>query len=85
MGIGSKDGKMNFETAGKWLFMLGIGLALLGGLIWLAGRVWPGLSNLPGTIRIQGAGVTCVIPLLASILLSVLLTVLLNIAARLLK
>jgi hypothetical protein len=76
---------MNLEVAGKWLLVLGIGLALLGGLVWLLGRLWPGLANFPGTIRIQASGMTCLIPILASIVLSILLTVLLNIAAKLFK
>ncbi len=76
---------MNLEIAGRWLLIVGLGLALLGGLVWLLGRVWPGLANLPGTIRFQAAGITCIIPLLASIVLSVVLTVLLNLAAKLIK
>jgi hypothetical protein len=76
---------MSLETAGKWLLIIGLGLALLGGLVWLLGRLWPGLSNFPGTLRLQAGGMTCVIPLLASILLSILLTVLLNLAAKLIK
>lgn len=78
---------MSPETAGKWLLILGLGIMLLGGLVWLLGRVWPGLSSFPGTIRFQSAGgaVTCVIPILASIVLSIILTVLLNLAAKWLK
>jgi hypothetical protein len=76
---------LNLETAGKWLLILGVGVALSGGLIWLLGRVWSGLSNFPGTLRFQLGGATCVIPLLASILLSVVLTVLLNLAAKLFR
>ncbi len=74
-----------FESIGRWLVIAGIGLVLLGGLIWLLARVFPNLSQFPGTIRFQGAGVTCVIPLLASIILSILLTILLNVAARFFK
>jgi hypothetical protein len=76
---------MNFDNLGRLLLVLGIGLALLGGLIWLAGRFFPGLSQFPGTIKIQASGLTCVIPILASIVLSVLLTILLNLAARFLN
>jgi hypothetical protein len=76
---------MNLEIAGKWLLIAGLVLAILGGLVWLVGRLWPGLANFPGTIRLQAGGMTCVIPLLASIVLSVLLTVLLNLAAKLIK
>ena len=75
---------MNLDVLGKWLLIAGVALALLGGLVWLLGRIWPGLSDLPGTIRVQSGGLTCVVPLLVSIVLSVLLTVGLNLIARLL-
>ena len=64
------------EAIGRWLVIGGIGLAVLGGVIWLAGRLFPNLDQFPGTIR-TGAGFTCVFPLLASIILSILLTILL--------
>ena len=76
---------IGLETIGRWLLIAGIGLALVGGLIVLLSRVFPNLSQFPGTIRIQGAGVTCIFPLLASIILSILLTILLNIFARFVK
>jgi hypothetical protein len=73
------------ETIGRWLLIAGIGLAVLGGLVWLLAKVFPNLSQFPGTIRIEGAGVTCVFPLLASIVLSILLSILLNVIARIIK
>lgn len=73
------------EAIGRWLLIAGVGLAFLGGLIWLLARAFPNLTQFPGTIRVQGAGVTCVIPLLASIVLSILLTILLNVIARISK
>jgi len=73
------------EAMGRWLIIAGVGLALLGGLVWLLARAFPNLSQVPGTIRIQGANFTCVIPLLASIVLSILLTILLNVIARMSK
>ncbi len=76
---------MSFDSLGRLLLLLGTGLALLGGLIWLLGRALPGLSQLPGTLKIQVSGVTCAVPILASIVLSVLLTILLNLAARFLN
>ena len=71
----------NLEILARWLVIIGIGIALLGGILWLLSRI-PGLSNLPGTIKIEGSGFTCVIPLLAMIVISVVLTLLLNLAAR---
>lgn len=65
-----------------WLVVGGVAMAVLGGLFWLLGRVFPNLGSFPGTIRIQGGGFTCVFPLLASIVISILLTVVLNVIAR---
>ncbi len=76
---------MALERIGAGLMVLGVLLLLVGGLLWVAGRFLPDLSRLPGTIRIEGGGVTCIFPLLASIVLSLLLTVLLNVIARLLN
>lgn len=71
-----------FEALGKWLVIIGGVLLVVGGMIWLAGRI-PGLKQLPGTIQIDLGGLTCIIPILASILLSVVLTLLLNLVLRL--
>ena len=71
----------NLEILARWLVIIGIGIALLGGILWLLSRI-PGLSSLPGTIKIEGSGFTCIIPLLAMIVISVVLTILLNLAAR---
>lgn len=74
-----------FDRIGVLMMACGVGLVILGGLIWLAARLFPNLSQLPGTIRIQGAGFTCVFPLLASIVISIVLTILLNVIIRLLN
>ena len=74
----------NLEMLGRWLVVGGVILALLGGLIWALGH-FTGLSRFPGTIRIQGSGFTCLIPILASIVLSIFLTVMLNLLARFLN
>ena len=49
------------------------------------GAFLPQSCQLPGTIRIQGSGFTCLIPLLGSIILSVLLTIVLNLLAKFIK
>ena len=71
----------NLESIGKWLVILGFGLAVLGGIIWGIGKIF-GWERFPGTLRFQTGNLTCIIPVLASIILSILLTVLLNILAR---
>jgi hypothetical protein len=73
------------DVIGRWLVIAGLGLALLGGIIWLLARFFPNINQFPGTIRIQGAGFTCVFALLASLIFSILLTILLNAITRLLK
>jgi Protein of unknown function (DUF2905) len=67
---------------GKFIALAGAMLLVLGGLIWLAGKV-PLLGHLPGDIRIQRGNVSCFFPLATMILLSVLLTLILNIVLRL--
>lgn len=67
---------------GRLLLILGIGLALIGGLLMLGSRI-PWLGQLPGDIRIERDGFSCFIPLATSILLSLLLTLLLNLILRL--
>lgn len=72
------------ETIGKSLVVIGAGLVLLGGLVWLLSKV-PFLGRLPGDIRIERPGVTCLIPLASSIVISILLTILLNIIVRIIN
>lgn len=74
----------NFASFGRLLVLLGIGIAVVGGLVWLLSR-FGGLNNLPGTIKIEGSGFTCLFPILGSIVLSILLTIILNIVVRLLN
>jgi hypothetical protein len=73
------------ETIGRLLVFAGLALVLVGGLLWLAARLFPNISQLPGTIRFQSGGLTCIFPILASIILSIILSVLLNLAARFLN
>jgi hypothetical protein len=67
---------------GKWLMVIGAAMLLLGGLLWLLSKI-PFLGHLPGDIRIERPGFTCLIPLISSILLSIVLTILLNVIVRL--
>jgi hypothetical protein len=72
------------ETIGKLLLIVGGTLALLGGLLWLISKV-PFLGHLPGDMRIERPGFTCLIPLASSIILSIVLTIVLNIILRLIN
>jgi hypothetical protein len=61
------------------MLVVGAVIIVLGGLLLLFGRNG---GEFPGTIRIEGQNITCVIPILASILLSIVLTVVLNLIVR---
>jgi len=73
------------EVWGRWLIAIGLVIALLGGILWLATRLFPNLSQIPGTLRVQGGGFTCILPIIASIILSLVLTLIQNLTARFLK
>ena len=72
---------MTFSEMGKWLVLAGLGLTLLGGVIWLLGHI-PFFGNLPGDIRIQTENFSCFFPLVSMIVLSILATIVLNIIIR---
>ncbi len=71
----------NLENVGRVILIIGLAITILGAGIWLMARV-TGWDKFPGTIKWESGNMTCVFPLLASILLSVVLTILLNILAR---
>jgi hypothetical protein len=73
---------MDFTDIGKWLVIIGGGLALLGGIIWLLGRV-PGIGRLPGDINVQVGNMGCFAPIATMLILSLVLTIVINILARL--
>lgn len=70
---------MDAQMLGRILLVVGVAILIIGGILVLFGRTFDGF---PGTIRIEGSGFSCVIPVLASILLSVILTVVLNLIVR---
>ncbi|MDI6691775.1 MAG: DUF2905 family protein [Anaerosomatales bacterium] len=74
---------MDLQTFGKIIVALGLGLALLGALVWLGGRL--GLGSLPGDVRIERDGWGCYVPIASSILLSLVLTLLINLIIRFLN
>jgi hypothetical protein len=66
---------------GRLLMMAGVGLFVLGLVLYFAGRL-PGLGNLPGDITIQRDNFTLYAPIGTMIVVSVVLTLLLNLIAR---
>jgi len=72
------------ENIGRIILIIGIIIAIAGGLLMLIVRLFPGLSNLP-SIRITVGPLTCFFPIAASILLSIVLTIVLNIVLRIIN
>jgi hypothetical protein len=71
----------DLQTIGRWLLIAGMAITIIGGILWLLGR-FSGLQNLPGTLKFEVSGLTCIVPLLGSIVISILLTILLNVLFR---
>ena len=61
---------------GKLLIVIGLGIAGLGALIWLAGKTGLPLGRLPGDIRIEGKNFKFYFPLATCLLISLVLTLL---------
>ena len=76
---------MDLTSLGKIILVVGVTLVVVGGLVWLLGRIGLPLGKLPGDIRIEGEKGSFYAPLATMILLSVVLTIVLNIVIRLLN
>jgi len=61
------------QYIGKFLMLLGLIVAALGGLLLVSGKI-PWIGKLPGDILIQRKNFTFYFPLATSILLSLILT-----------
>jgi hypothetical protein len=80
----------DWNQMGRLLLVMGLGLALMGGLLILGAQLvnkerLPWLGRLPGDIRIERKGFSCYFPLATSILVSLMLTIVLNLIVRLLR
>ena len=69
------------DSLGKVLILVGVVLALLGGLLLVAGKI-PYLGRLPGDILIRRENWSVYFPLTTSILISILLTLLFSLFSR---
>ncbi len=76
---------MDLSQLGKWLIIGGLGVAAMGGALWLMGRAGIPLGRLPGDIRIEREGFSFYFPLTTCILVSLALTMIANLILRLLK
>lgn len=67
---------------GRVLLFIGLGIAFLGALLFLGGRFFPWLGNLPGDIRIERENGSVFIPVTTMILVSIVGTIILNLLLR---
>jgi DUF2905 family protein len=72
---------MTLPSAGPLLIVVGLGIALIGVLIWSGGLAWFG--RLPGDIRIERDTVRVYIPLASMFLVSVVLSFIMYLINRL--
>jgi hypothetical protein len=68
---------------GRFLVIVGIALAVIGGIVMLLGRTGVPLGRLPGDILHRGKNTTFYFPLASSILISVVLSIVLFLMGRL--
>ena len=68
---------------GRFLVIVGIALAVIGGILMLLGRTGVPLGRLPGDILYRGKNTTFYFPLASSILISVVLSIVLFLLGRL--
>jgi hypothetical protein len=70
-----------FDSLARMLILFGVVLALLGGLLLLAGKI-PFIGRLPGDFYFRGERWSVYFPLTTSILISILLTLLFSLFGR---
>lgn len=77
------------DSLGRWLIALGLGIVLVGVLLFLLGKIpfLNRLGHLPGDIAYESPDkrFSCFVPIVSSLLLSVILTIVLNVIVRLLR
>lgn len=71
------------RPTGLLLVVLGLGLALLGLLVWTGALSWFG--RLPGDLRIEGERTRVFLPITSMIVVSVVATVVVNLVVRWLR
>lgn len=72
------------EPMARLMVGMGIVLVIVGGAVWLLAKT-DVFGQLPGDIRIERDGFSCLIPIASSIILSILLTIVLNVIVRLMN
>ena len=70
------------ETLGKAIFGIGVGLVVIGLLLWFGGDKLSWLGHLPGDIRVERPGFRFYAPITTMIILSIVLSIVLSLISR---
>ena len=76
---------MDNSTIGKWIIFFGLGVALLGAVIWGGTKLGIPVGKLPGDLRLQKEKFSLYFPLITCLILSLFLTVIVNLVLWLFK
>jgi hypothetical protein len=76
---------MDLTTVGKWLLVIGLGLAGLGLAVWLAGKAGLPIGRLPGDLHVRGEKGSFYFPIVTCIVVSLVLTLVINLVFRLFR
>jgi heme/copper-type cytochrome/quinol oxidase subunit 2 len=69
---------MGSSNFGKWFIYVGLGLVVIGVLIWLGSKMGIPFGKLPGDIHVQKEKFSFYFPIATSIIVSIVLTILIN-------
>jgi uncharacterized protein HemY len=69
---------MDSSNFGKWFIYAGIGLVVIGLLIWLGAKLGISFGKLPGDVHVQKEKFSFYFPIMTSIIVSVVLTLIIN-------
>ena len=72
-------------SIGKWLVLAGAVIAVTGALLFVAGRVFPSLGNLPGDLHLRGEKGELHFPVVTCLVVSAVLTLVINLVLRLFR
>ena len=76
---------MKMETLARFVMLAGIGLIIIGALIYGLGKLNIPLGRLPGDIHIEGQNGSFYFPVTTSILVSIVLSILVNLIGKFLN
>ncbi len=71
---------MDMPSFSKILILIGLGLVVVGVVVFLLGKSGLPLGNFPGDLKYERPGFAFSFPIVTSIIISVALTILLNVA-----